>query len=329
MRAIALIICMFALASPAAAQTVDELKAQLAAQKRINELLKQRIRTLEEQAYSGKSDRVAARLSTANPIKEPEADDTEENRALERALVRRGRAVLPPNKVEVAPGFSWSHSGSAGSSSDSYSAAVDARIGLPGGWMVGGRVPVVHRSTDAFGENTGIGDPSLAVWKELMVQDGTWPSLVASLQYAAPFGDDFTQASVPLGSGYHRISARLTAVKSLDPVVFYGSASYTHGFDRRFGGAKLDPGGIFGLGAGAILAVSPDVSLSAGLKFSFADHTKSNGITLAGSDTTVGVVNLGAGIILTKDLFLNLSSAFGITDDSPDVTVGMSLPFRF
>lgn len=329
MRLIALFICMLAFACPAAAQTVDELKSQLAAQKRINELLKQRIRTLEKQAFSGKSDKVAVQSLKANPVREPEADDDEENRALERALVRRGRAVLPPNTVEVAPSFSWSHTGSAGQSSDRYSAALDARVGLPGGWMVGGRVPVVHRSTDTLGGNTGIGDPSLAVWKELLVQDGTWPSLVASLEYAAPLGDDFTQASVPLGSGYHRVSARLSAVKSMDPVVFYGSASYTHGFDRRFNGVKRDPGGIFGLGAGATLAVSPDVSLSAGLNFSFADHTKSNGIKLTGSATTVGVVNLGAGVILTEDLFVNLSSAIGITDDSPDVTVRISLPFRF
>lgn len=328
MRRAALFACMLALASPAAAQTVEELQAQLAAQKRINELLKQRIRTLEKQASSGKSDKVAAHLPTVNAMQAPE-DDTEDNRALERALVRRGRAVLPPNKVEVAPGFSWSHSGNAGASSDSYYATMDARIGLAGGWMIGGRVPFVHRSTDALGDNTGIGDPSLAVWKELMVQDGTWPSLVASMQYAAPLGDNFSQAPVALGSGYHRISARLTAVKSLDPVVFYGSASYTHGFERNFSGVELDPGGIFGLGAGATLAVSPDVSLSAGLNFSFADHTKANGINLAGSDTTVGVVSLGAGIILTKDVFLNLSSAFGITDDSPDVAVAMSVPFRF
>ena len=339
LRNLTLLACLLAFSTAASAQSVTELKAQLAAQKRINELLKQRIRTLEAQvstgkAATGKSDRVAALTAKADRAVEPQADDLEENRALERALVRRGRAVLPPNTIEITPGFSWSHSGSGGSSSDRYSAALDARIGLaggwmPGGWMIGARMPFIHRSTSAFGDNTGSGDPSLAVWKELLVQDGTWPSLVASAQYSAPLGDDFTESAVALGSGFHRLSARLAAVKSIDPIAFYASASYTHSFDRKISGTKLDPGGIFGLGAGATLAVTPDVSLNAGLHFAFSEHTKSNGVKLNGSDTTVGVVNLGASVIMTKDLFVNVTSAIGVTDDSPDITVGVSLPYRF
>jgi hypothetical protein len=41
------------------------------------------------------------------------------------------------------------------------------------------------------------------------------------------------------------------------------------------------------------------------------------------------LVELGAGVVLSKDVFLNFTGAFGITDDSPDVTLGVSLPVRF
>jgi hypothetical protein len=41
------------------------------------------------------------------------------------------------------------------------------------------------------------------------------------------------------------------------------------------------------------------------------------------------VVELTAGILLTRDVFLNFTGAFGITDDSPDASLGMSLPIRF
>jgi hypothetical protein len=331
MKAIVLLACALAIATPAAAQTVEELQAQLEAQTRINELLKQRIRTLEVKVAAQESDTVVAPAPVARPTDAPkrEARDPEEDRALERALVRRGRAVLAPYVVEVTPSLLWSHSGSGGSSDDFYAAALDARVGLPSGWMVGGQIPLVHRSTNAFGDNTGLGDVSVAVWKEIMAQDGTLPSLVGSIRYTAPTGEDFSDTSVSLGSGFHRIVGRLSAVKSVDPIAFYGGASYAHTFTRSFDGVEIDPSGIFGVNAGATLAVTPDISVSAGVSFAFADEPKIDGSKTSGSGTTVGVVDLGVGVVLTKDLFLNFTGAFGVTDDSPDVTLGVSLPVRF
>ena len=52
---IALCIPLYTL-TPAYAETVDELKQQLEAQKQITELLKQRIRTLEEEAKSAENE---------------------------------------------------------------------------------------------------------------------------------------------------------------------------------------------------------------------------------------------------------------------------------
>ena len=60
MKAIVLLACALAIATPAAAQTVEELQAQLEAQTRINELLKQRIRTLEVKVAAQESDTVVA-----------------------------------------------------------------------------------------------------------------------------------------------------------------------------------------------------------------------------------------------------------------------------
>ncbi len=142
MKAIILFACALAMATPVAAQTVEELKAQLAAQMQINELLKQRIRTLEVEAANHTAQIAAAPAPAARPENAPggEARDPEEDRALERALVRRGIAVLAPYVAEITPGMFWSHSGSdiGGSSDDLFGATLDARIGLPGGWMLGG-----------------------------------------------------------------------------------------------------------------------------------------------------------------------------------------------
>ena len=69
--------------------------------------------------------------------------------------------------------------------------------------------------------------------------------------------------------------------------------------------------------------------MSTGIDFAFEDELTLNSAKISGSDTTTGVVELGVGILLTKDVFLTFNGAFGITDDSPDVSLGMSVPIRF
>ncbi len=315
-------------ASLAAAETVEELEAQLEAQKQINELQRQRIETLEAE-LAGRKIAPPARAAGADP--EIAEGDPEADRALERALQRRGSAVLAPYIVEVTPTLFWSHSGSDAISStdDVYGTGLDARIGLPGGWMVGAGVPFLHRDVNGVGENTGFGDVSAAVWKSLFTQDDTRPSLVGSLRYTAPTGEDFGEADVPLGNGFHRFEARLSSVKTVAPIAFYGDLAYTYYLDETIAGAKWGRGDAIGFGLGATLAVTPEVSLSVELDAAFEDELEVNGTEVSGSGATLGVVDLSTGIVLSRNVFLIFSSAFGITDDSPDLTLGMSLPIRF
>ncbi|MHA1537424.1 MAG: hypothetical protein ACTSUD_07700 [Alphaproteobacteria bacterium] len=333
MKVLVALVCALAISTPLGAQTVEELQAQLAAQEQISELLRERIRILEADAASRASGAGTAPVPAARLADAPgrAADDPEEDRALERALVRRGNVVLGAYVAEITPSAFWSHSGrdSTSSTDDLIGTALDARIGLPGGWMIGGRAPLLYRSVDGSGDNTGIGDISATVWKEITGQDGDWPSLVGSLRYTAPTGEDFSDTAVPLGSGFHRLAGRLSAVKTVDPIAFFGNVSYSHNFTRSFGGVEVNRSGVFGVGAGASLAVTPDIPASAGLSFAFEGAVKLDGSKISGSGTTVGVVDLGLGIVLSKGVFLNFTGGFSITEDSPDVTLGVSMPVRF
>ena len=132
-----------------------------------------------------------------------------------------------------------------------------------------------------------------------------------------------------LGGGVHRLPGRISATKSIDPIAFYGGLSYSHSFEENFGGDDLQPGGVIGVNAGASLAVTPEISLSAGMDLSFVSETKINGAEIPDSSATVGSLQFGAGVLINKDLFLSFSGGVGITDDSPDFTLGVSLPFRF
>ena len=103
------------LATAANAQTVEQLKRELAAKKAQISKLEQRLRELEKrQPAAEKPPVVTAPVATvpaAVPVvaAPPPPEDEEMERALERTLVREGVLVLSPWTFEVAPQFSYAH----------------------------------------------------------------------------------------------------------------------------------------------------------------------------------------------------------------------------
>ena len=195
--------------------------------------------------------------------------------------------------------------------------------------MIGARIPYLQRDAGDSGNNTGIGDVSTSLWKSLVSGKGSQPSLVASLQYIAPTGEDAGDADVPLGVGFRQLTARVSALETIAPVALFGDLYYTHYISETISGINLNRDGAIGFGLGASLAVRPDVSLTGGVDFTFEDELELDGVTLDGTDTVLGRLELGVGVLLSRYVFLNVFGTFGITDDSPDLTVGMALPIRF
>lgn len=306
-------------ANPEVEQTKKDLEKKIEAQKEINKALKDRIRALEKK-------------TAAKPAPPPALPAGEEgDRALKRALIRRGLAVLQPTAIELTPSLGWTHNGTEAihSTDNLYTAAIDGRAGLQDGWMIGGTAPYQFRSTTFAGDNAGIGDVSAHVWKQLLPPGEMLPSLIGNVTYTAPTGENFSEASVPLGSGVHRVTGQLSAVKTIAPVAYWGSVSYTHNFTRSFNGVEYDRSGTYGFQAGATLAVTPKISFGTGVRFAFEGKTKRNGAKIPGSGFTSGVVQVETGVALSRDVFLLFTGAFGVTNDAPDVSLGVSLPIRF
>ena len=319
--------------NPAHAETIEELKQQLEAQRQITELLKQRIRTLEEAKTAEKEPEKADIPSTHSDLAkapEREAGDPEEERALERALVREGLSVLPQGSWELTPGFVWAYSGSNAvrSRSDDYIATLDARVGLPWDTMLGIGVPYYVEADREFGENSGFGDIALRVWKQFLQKGDNKPSLVGSLAYNTPTGED-ASGPIPLGSDFHRLNFNLNASKAFDPLVVYGDLFYSYTFSEDFDGIKIQPSESIGFRAGSSLAITPDITGNLGLRVSFLDEIERDGEKVQGTDQTIGFFEVGMGFLLNRSTFLALSADIGITDDAPDLIVGVSVPMRF
>ena len=258
----ALAACMLILiaVAPIHAQSVEELEQQLEAQKQVNELTRQPVRTLEKQAAEKWDD----------------------------------------------------------------SAALDARVGLPWGTMPGIGAPYF---IEADREAGGIDDISPRAWKKFLAQGDATPSLIGSLSYNAPTGDASRPA--PLGSEFHRFRINLNASKSIDPMVLYGSIFYNNVFSKSINGVEIQPEDSIGASGGASLAITPDITGNLGMSFSFVDKLEVEGINLRGSERTVGFLTLGSGFLIGKQHFPSFSANIGITDDAPDLTLGVSLPYRF
>jgi len=291
----------------------------------------------------------------SDPAPDDEAADPSLD-ALNRVLVEGGGLLLSPWTVELQPEGRYSYKGANGllirevngqrsvvsHSADltKLEAAITARMGLPWQSQIEARVPYVRVSEESsVGGNSmsnssehGLGDIEVGLSHQLLRESGWIPDLIGEVRYRAPTGDDGfggDDNSLPVGSGFHGITGRLTAVKTIDPVVFLGSIGYTANLKDTKEGFDIDPGDSVELGVTAILAAGPGVSLRTGFGLSFTDEAEVDNQKISGSDKTEGVLNLGGAVVLPGKNLLDLGVGVGVTDDAPDVAVRLALTHRF
>jgi hypothetical protein len=210
------------------------------------------------------------------------------------------------------------------------------RAGLAHASHVEIRVPYVFlrddRSTaDRFGQTvheTGVGDLQLGFTKQLVEERPERPGLLASLTWKAPTGD-FHVGEPSVGSGFHTLQGALTLVKRQDPLVFFGTASYSSVLERRHGGAQIDPGDAIGLKLGTMLAASPRTSIRGGFELNRSGRTKIDGNAIPGSDTALATLQFGLATLLSRRSLLDIQLNIGVTPEAPNFGLIVSMPFRF
>jgi len=143
------------------------------------------------------------------------------------------------------------------------------------------------------------------------------------------------------GSGNYSLTGGATFSETLDPLVAFGSLSYTHNFDvvdlqqHRSGGRILEEvelGDSIGLGLGIGYALSYRANLNLSLQYSFGfgnTYRFSNAPSSKSGTTTSAQFTLGSGWNLSSQRTLNLALGVGLTNDDPDFTFTVRLPFEF
>jgi len=199
-------------------------------------------------------------------------------------------------------------------------------------------------------DDTAFGDIEAGLSAQLMKEKGPWPALVGAVRVRTTTGQDLfdidSPDELPTGSGFWGVRGILSAIKVRDPIVIFGNIGYTYniprtgdfGFPQPAEDVEIDPGDTIEWGLGFAYAISPEISLNMQYvhRLSVRSDMKDSGTLpeeqegkLPGTYQNVPELKLGTVWNFKKNRFIDFSVSIGLSEDAPDVTVQIGMPFRF
>src|SRR5258706_14072082 len=346
----------------ATAPTLEQLQAQVERRDAIISDLLQRVQSLEQRLGppAGASAQPGAPPIAPRARTEPQeaADEALLERALERSLVLSGGAVLARGQREIEPSIADDFTQSSGLAAfgagvvtrmfrrETLTAGLGLRAGLPWDSQVDIALPYAHQHVESVVEgvprnsaDSGIAGVQAALTHQFVNNRDARLAVLGSIAWlhsrdsaslrplAAGLPDFAAPASV--GAGHDALTARIAASKRPAPLVFVGSVSHAWNRADDVDGVRVKVGDADGLSIRAILAARPDVSLRAGFSFTRTGKSRVNGVPLEGTRATASLFEPGTSVVLNRNMLLDVYVGFGLTAESPDFQLGVSIPIRF
>jgi hypothetical protein len=227
-------------------------------------------------------------------------------------------------------------------------------------FIVGGAGGAANTLSDASVNGSDIGDVNFGIYYQFLKETNSLPDVVGSLRIKAPtgsspFGEKLVQVDanntnlvaptkLPTGTGFWNITAGVSLLKTYDPVVLFGSLSYTYNIARSFADissvqgqtepATVKLGDIVQFGGGVALAFSDKDSASISYTMALEPESKTRAPggsyeKVPGSETTAAALNFGLNHVVNKHLTINGSVSVGLTPDAPNFVVGVRFPYTF
>jgi hypothetical protein len=314
--------------------------------------------------------------SLAATVNNATYDDTERHAsaALDQALLVRGGLLLPSGMLEVddmAQYYSMSSDhvtvngfalfpvlvvGDITSERlrrDIMINSVTTRLGLTRRLQMDFMIPygyILNRTVDATNTQTtqsqfGLGDIAAGFSYQFATEHGSVPDLLWSFHYKSNTGTnsyDLQSADTSLGTGFNGLTGSITAAKTNDPIVFFGSMNYTKNLPAHHTIPVSDPsdpsettmvgylrpGDAFGFQLGSVLALNPETSMTVGWDQRFTRQTKLDGQALPASYLVEGSLRIGTSYMYAPGRMLDLSFGVGLTPDTPNLQFSVGFPFR-
>jgi hypothetical protein len=300
-----------------------------------------------------------------------DAEERQASQALDQALIVRGGLLLPPGTIEIDNTTSYFSSSSDRLSVNGFALlpvlvvgditsqrvrkdlllpTFTTRLGLPHRFQFESYIPYgyqLNRTVDTNNVQTsqssfGLGDVAFGVSRQLTLEKGRVPDLLANVRFKTTTGIDsfnLNSSQTALGTGFYAVQGNLTAAKSNDPVVFFGNLSYTANLngthmipDANNPGQMIaghfEPGNAIGFQLGSILALNPETSMTIGWDQRFTRATSLNGQVIPASYLVEGSLRLGASYLYAPGRTIDLSFGVGLTPDTPNLQFSVGFPLR-
>ncbi|MFX1672878.1 hypothetical protein PWR63_11470 [Paraburkholderia sp. A2WS-5] len=227
-------------------------------------------------------------------------------------------------------------------------------------FIVGGAGGAANTLSDASVSSHAIGDVNFGIYYQFLKETNSLPDVVGSLRVktdtgTSPFGIKVVQltpdntnlvapSKLPTGTGFWNVTAGVSVLKTYDPVVLFGSFSYTYNIARSFSDissvvgqtqpAEVKLGDIIQFGGGVALAFSDKDSASISYTMAIEPQSKTKApggswTGVPGSETTASVLNFGLNHVVNKHLTINGVVSVGLTPDAPNFVVGLRFPYTF
>ncbi len=239
---------------------------------------------------------------------------------------------------------------------DIYTSGVNVRYGLLNRLQLEARVPYVYRQdrellgigttqeTDRTIHKADIGDVEGTLVYQAVIGTDAMPDVLLRLKGRAPTGTDSFEVpttvgqggevrllKTPTGNGFYTMAPGIQMVWRTDPIVYYLGGNLLINMERNVGGTfgTITPGNTTEFFFGMNLSVSERVSLNMTFYDSWTDNTRQNGQRIAGTSFNSGLLLLGTALSLNPTTTLLVTAGIGITKESPDFQLAISLPLTF
>ncbi|ENU85606.1 hypothetical protein [Acinetobacter sp. CIP 102129] len=187
---------------------------------------------------------------------------------------------------------------------------------------------------------TGLGDVNFgARWEPFSLKQGRLP-LILFGSLSTKTGDspyDIGIDELSTGKGYYSVGAGASTRKYIDPVVLFTSVSASYGLKEsglnQLRGSRIlesfDPGLSGGFSFGFAYSFNYDVSLTMSYQQSFNTGAKfyfKNDESYQSADQSSSMLSFALGVRVSPETIVNGTVGIGLTEDAPDVSLGLSFP---
>lgn len=275
----------------------------------------------------------------------------EYTRSSTNRLVFRGIELIPGIQIGLIEATDADRDTLVGTASLRYgiSDRLEAEVRLPYLYR-NDRIEVVQQRDEGIVRQIalredGFGDAEFSLRYQFNRPVGQKPIFVGTLRVKSDTGkgpfevgyDEFGVATgLATGSGFWAVQPGVNFLMPSDPAVIYGGAAYLYHIPRDVNKmvgevliGRVDPGDAVSANIGFGFALNPRFSFSLGYRHNYIFPTKTEiGDTHQKSNYIhVGSLNFGMSYRLTQRDVLNLGFEIGVTEDAPDVSITLRMPF--